>query len=90
MAQRQLQLLIHYPNLRTILMIENVLKKAELAISKNELMRRLPKKIMRQTLNAALDYMEERGLIIDGQKGVLWIYNENPKFVKAIKKGVEV
>lgn len=87
---RQQQLLIHYPNLKTILTIEDVLKKADLAMSKNELMRRLPKKIMRQTLNAALSYMEERGLILEGPKGVLWIYNKNPKLMKAIKRGTEV
>ena len=88
MAQKQL--LIHYPTLKTILMIEGVLKKADLAISKNELMRRMSKKIMRQTLNAALNYMEERGLIIDSAKGVLWIYNKSPKLARAIKKGIEI
>ena len=77
--------LIHYPNLRTILEVENVLKEADEPISKNEIMRRLPKKIMRQTLNAIIDYLEESGKILNGEKGVLWTFNENPKFKKLIR-----
>tara|TARA_B100001964_G_C14028379_1_gene507104 strand:+ start:330 stop:536 length:207 start_codon:yes stop_codon:yes gene_type:complete len=67
-------------------MVENVLKKADLAISKNELLRRLPKQIMRQTLNVILDYLEEKGVIMTGEKGILWIYNESPKMKKLLEK----
>jgi len=77
--------LIHYPNLRTILEVENVLKGADEPISKNEIMRRLPKKIMRQTLNAIIDYLEESGKVLNGEKGVLWTFNENPKFKKLLR-----
>ena len=80
---------LHYPRLDTILMVENVLKKADLAISKNELLRRLPKQIMRQTLNVILSYLEERGVIMIGEKGVLWIYNESPKMKKLLKESVD-
>ena len=73
-----------------MLMVEKVLKEADLAISKNELLRRLPKQIMRQTLNVILDYLEEKGMIITGSKGVLWIYNESPKLKRAIKRGREI
>jgi len=81
--------LIHYPNLRTILEVENVLKEADEPISKNEIMRRLPKKIMRQTLNAIIDYLEESGKILNGEKGVLWTFNENPKFKKLLRDSAE-
>jgi len=64
------------------------LQKADLAISKNELLRRLPKQTMRQTLNVILDYLEERGLIMVGERGVLWVYNENPKMKKVLKESV--
>ena len=37
---------IHYPNLRTVLAVEKVLRNAELAISREEIKRRLPMKIM--------------------------------------------
>ena len=69
-------------------MVEGVLQKADLAISKNELLRRLPKQTMRQTLNVILDYLEERGLIMIGERGVLWVYNENPKMKKLLKESV--
>ena len=64
------------------------MQKADLAISKNELLRRLPKQTMRQTLNVILDYLEERGLIMIGERGVLWVYNENPKMKKLLKESV--
>ena len=64
------------------------MQKADLAISKNELLRRLPKQTMRQTLNVILDYLEERGLIMVGERGVLWVYNENPKMKKLLKESV--
>lgn len=81
---------IHYPTLRTMLMIEKILKKADTMITREELKRRLPKEVMHQTLNIILDYMENRGLIIDSRKGILWIYNPSLKLKKAIEKGLEV
>ncbi len=39
--------IIHYPRLDMVLMVENTLKNAELLISKNELLRLLPKQVMR-------------------------------------------
>ena len=82
------QEILHYPRLDTVLMVENVLKRADLAISKSELSRRLPKQIMRQTLNVILDYLEEKGLIMIGEKGVLWIHNESPKMRKLLEKSM--
>jgi hypothetical protein len=82
--------IIHYPSLRTMLMVEKILKEAEVMISREELKRRLPNKIMHQTLNLILEYMENRGLIIDSHKGILWIYNPSPKLRSAIEKGREV
>ena len=76
--------ILHYPRLDTMLMVEKVLKDADLAMSKNEILRKLPKQVMRQTLNVILDYLEERGMIMIGKKGILWIYNENPKMKKLI------
>ena len=82
--------ILHSPRLNTMLMVEKTLKEAELVISKNELLRRLPKKVMRQTLNTILNYMEEKGLIIIGQKGVLWTHNDNQKLQTAINRGTEI
>ncbi|MEK6832990.1 MAG: hypothetical protein AABY32_02990 [Nanoarchaeota archaeon] len=82
--------IIHYPSLRTILMVENVLKKADTLIDREELKRRLPAKIMHQTLNLILIYLEEKGMILDSHKGILWIYNSSSKLRKAIENAREI
>lgn len=81
---------IHYPNLKTVLEIERVLKEADKVISKNELKRRLPKQIMHQTLNVVLEYLEESGKIVSDGKGIAWIYQDSPKLKKLLKRGVRV
>ena len=80
---------LHYPRLDTVLMVEEILKDAELAISKSELQRRLPKKVMRQTLNVILNYLEEKGIIMIGNKGVLWIHNETPQMKRLLEDSAE-
>ncbi|MBT6774846.1 hypothetical protein HOA91_05755 [Candidatus Woesearchaeota archaeon] len=82
--------IIHYPNLKTVIMVENVLREAELALTREELKKRLPTKTMHQTLNVILNYLEKRGLIVDGHKGILWTYNESPRLKDAIAKGTEI
>jgi len=84
------QKIIHYPNLKTVLAVEEVLKNAELAISKEEIKRRLGMGIMHQTLNLILRYLGERGMVLEGETGVLWIYNPSSKLKKAISKGREI
>ncbi|MEK6899948.1 MAG: hypothetical protein AABX05_02375 [Nanoarchaeota archaeon] len=82
--------ILHYPNLKTVLMVEEVLKEAELAITREELKKRLPTQVMHQTLNVVLEYLEERGLIIDGHKGIIWTHNDSPKLRNAIIHGTEL
>jgi len=81
--------IIHYPNLSTVLAVEKVLRESGVPLSKNEIKRRLGAGIMHQTLNVVIDYLEERGLVYVGPKGVLWIYNPNKKLKKAINDGIE-
>ena len=82
--------IIHYPSLRTMLMVEKILKEADMMMSREELKRRLPSKIMHQTLNLILRYLEEKGMIIDSHKGILWIYNPSPKLRRAIENAREI
>lgn len=81
---------IHYPSLKTMLMVEKVLKNAETTLSREEIKNRLPTQIMHQTLNVILDYMEQRGLILDGHKGILWTHNDSKKLRDAISRGTEI
>lgn len=82
--------ILHYPNLKTVLQIEKVLREADTVISKNELKRRLPVGIMHQTLNVVLGYLEDSGKIFVGEKGVTWVQQENPKLRKLLARAVRV
>ena len=81
---------LHYPNLKTMLMVEKVLKEAETTLTREEIKKRLPVQVMHQTLNLILEYLEKRGLLLDGHKGILWTHNDNPKLLEAIKRGTEI
>jgi len=80
----------HSPTLNTVLMVEDVLKDAGEPITVAELKRRLPKKVMHQTLIQILDYLQFSGKIMIGTKGVLWIYTPNRELKEAISKGFEL
>ena len=82
--------LIHSPTLNTVLMVEDILKEAGEVITLAELKRRLPKKVMHQTLLQILDYLQLSGKIIIGTKGILWIFAERKEIEELIKKGTEI
>ena len=82
--------IMHYPSLKTVLMVEETLKNADELMSREELKERLPKKIMHQTLNVILEYLEDSGKIMDGRKGIIWIYSPSRKLEKAVSEGVEI
>lgn len=66
---------LHYPTLKTVLMVEGILKQAKEPLSRYELMKRAEKKIMRQTLNIVIKYLVERNLALDTGRGVVWRRN---------------
>ena len=78
--------IIHSPTLSTVLMVEDALRKQDNPISIEGLKRALPKKVMDQSLRIILAYLENKGSILIGPKGISWIANDNPKFLKMIKK----
>lgn len=63
-------------------MVERVLKEAGEVITKTKLNKKLENKVMWQTMEVILDYLEESGKIVVGKKGILWVYNENPLMKK--------
>jgi hypothetical protein len=75
---------VHYPTLKTVMEVENVLKKAEKPLNKMEIKRMLEKKIMHQTLNIILAYLMERNMIIETEEGFVWIYN--PEHIRKMEK----
>jgi len=76
----------HWPTLKTVLMVEKALQEADGPLSMEGLKRALPKKIMDQTLRLVLAYLENRGSIIIGSKGIVWIENNDPRFLKMLEK----
>ena len=84
------QALIHSPTLNTVLMVEETLKKAGEIISVAELKRRLPKKVMHQTLLQILDYLQFSGKILIGTKGILWIFAERKELEGLVNRGIEL
>ncbi len=80
----------HSPTLNTVLMVEETLKDAGQVITLAELKRRLPKKVMHQTLIQIVDYLQTSGKIIIGTKGFLWVYTERKELDELIKKGTEI
>jgi len=80
----------HSPTLNTVLMVEGVLRKSRETLKLAELKRRLPKKVMHQTLLKILDYLQISGKILIGTKGIIWIYTPRDELEKMIKGGLEV
>ena len=54
------------------------------------LKRKLPRKVMHQTLLQVLDYLQLSGKIVIGTKGVLWVFAERKEINALIKRGLEV
>ena len=87
--KRQIQIL-HYPRLDTIMNVEAILRKSTEPMSKNEIDRRLEKKIMRPTLNLIIRYLEDSGKIAILKEGLLWIYKEDisRKLKEKLSRGI--
>ena len=77
---------IHYPRLDTVLMVEDAIKDAREYPNKMQLWKSLPKKMMYQTFQIILEYLESSGKIIMEKDGsILWMYNP-----KLLEKSVKV
>ena len=84
--------ILHYPRLDTVLNVEEVIRKGRDPLSKNEIDRKLNKKIMRPTLNLILEYLEDSGKIALLKEGIIWIYKEDisKKLREKLKKGITI
>jgi hypothetical protein len=64
---------LHWPRLDTVLMVENVIKDAGIFTTRKNLQQTLKKKIMSQTLNVILEYLEESGKIEIKKRRIIWL-----------------
>jgi hypothetical protein len=84
------QKLVHYPNLKTVIMVENTMKKMEDSIfSLADLKRALPKKVNHNTLILIVEYLENERKVITSIKGITWIENSSPKLTKLVRNSIE-
>ena len=88
---KQEQIVLHYPRLDTVLMIEEAIKKAKTYPNKAQLFRSLPKKMMYQTFNLVLEYLEKSNKIfIDKDGSIVWIFVDNERLENLVKGSVRV
>ncbi len=80
----QAQKMMHYPRLDTVLMVEDALRSAKEYPSKRQLWLSLKRKVMYQTFNTILSYLEDSGKVIIKDGKVIWIWN--PELVRRYSK----
>lgn len=81
---------IHSPTLESVIMVEKVIQKHSQEYGKYQLWKKLPRKMMYQTFQIIIDYLQESGkIMIDKDGCVFWIYN--PEAIqKLISQGVKI
>ncbi len=91
LIKKQKNKTLRYPNLNTVLMVEDFLKKhRDNPLKITEIKNKLPKKIMHQTLKIILEYLWQSGKIIYGPKGIQWIYSKPKHIKKMLEDSLEV
>ena len=75
--------ILHSPTLESVFMVEETIRKNSQECGKYQLWKKLPKKMMYQTFQVILDYLEQSGKIIIDQEGcVIWTFN--PERIKRL------
>lgn len=67
---------MHSPTLESVIMVEKTIQKHSAEKGKYQLWKILPRKMMYQTYQKILDYLEESGKILVDKDGIIiWTYN---------------
>ena len=80
---------IHFPSLKTVLMVEREIEEHGEFKNKRQLWLALPKRIMYQTLLIVLDYLEaSHKILLDNDGSIVWVWN--PELIgKVLKSGAK-
>jgi uncharacterized protein YutE (UPF0331/DUF86 family) len=74
---------LHSPTLESVRMVEKIIQKHSQEYGKYQLWMKLPKKMMYQTFQTILDYLEDSGkIMIDKEGCVIWTHN--PEIIKKL------
>ncbi len=75
---------LHSPTLESVIMVEKTIRKYSQQYGKYQLWKKLPKKMMYQTFQTILAYLEESGKIMVDKEGcVFWTYN--PEHIRKLR-----
>lgn len=77
------------PTLETLEYIRAILKRAPGPISRNEILRILSGAghgTTRQALNAAIGFLAEDGGVVEGSKGLQWVYPAEGRILETIRR----
>ena len=77
------------PTLQTVLMVEHFIDKNSGEYKKTELFNNLPKKVMWQTFQVIMEYLENNLKIVYDKEGYV-VYIWNPKLLAKIKNRPEL
>jgi len=84
------QTILHSPTLESVIMVEKTIQKYSQECGKYQLWKKLPKKMMYQTFQTILYYLENSGkIIIDKDGCVIWTYSPE-RIRKLISEGVKL
>ena len=72
------------PTLKTLHMVESVLRKQNAPVSLNRIKEILPRKVMHPSLRMAIEHYKRLGCVAEGSKGVMWVFNEDLDFWKTV------
>jgi len=79
----------HSPTLESVLMVEKTIKKYSQELGKYQLWKKLPKKMMYQTFQTILNYLESSNKIMIDNGIIIWTFD--PESIKTIlNKGVKI
>jgi len=77
------------PTLQTVLMVEKFIDEHSGEYKKTELFNSLPKKVMWQTFQVIMEYLERSYRIVIEKDGII-VYIWNPEFYEKIKNRPEI
>jgi len=81
---------MHSPTLESVIMVEKTIEKYSQECGKYQLWKKLPKKMMYQTFQTILDYLEESGkIMIDKDGCIIWTHNPS-RIRKTLASGVSL
>ena len=76
--------ILHSPTLESVLMVEKTIQKYSQEYGKYQLWKKLPRKMMYQTFQVILEYLEESGKILIDKKDGIVMWTWNPKRIKKL------